>query len=97
MHSGSPRRLARVSKVAKTLDRILRGDADASVRFDDLCALLRNLGFAERAKGSHHMFLKSDVERIINIQRDGSCAKPYQVRQVRAVLLEHGLGREARP
>jgi hypothetical protein len=34
---------------------------------------------------------------MINLQRDGSHAKAYQVRQVRAILLEHGLGRETRP
>lgn len=30
------------------------------------------------------------VERI-NLQRDGSYAKPYQVRQVRQVILKHKL------
>ena len=29
---------------------------------------------------------------LINVQRSGSKAKPYQVRQVRAVITRHGLG-----
>lgn len=30
--------------------------------------------------------------RLINLQRDGAHARPYQVRQVRAVILNAGLG-----
>jgi len=37
-----------VSKVTKTLDRVLRGNADANIRFGDLCALLHHLSFDER-------------------------------------------------
>ncbi|WP_390676377.1 SUKH-3 domain-containing protein [Aquisphaera giovannonii] len=33
-----------VSKVSKTLDRVLRGAADSNIRFDDLRALLTHLG-----------------------------------------------------
>jgi len=58
----------------------------------DLCNLLRNLGFEERTSGSHHLFIKPGVEELINLQREGSKAKPYQVRQVRKILLQYGLG-----
>jgi len=37
-------------------------------------------------------FRKSGVEERINFQRDGNSAKPYQVKQVRAVILEYKLG-----
>ena len=40
------------------LQRILGGRSDASVRFDDLRGLLRNLGFTERVRGSHYIFQK---------------------------------------
>ncbi len=40
------------------------------------------------------MFRKAGVEEKINLQCDGSKAKVYQVRQVRAVLLKHKLGGE---
>ena len=76
----------------KTLRRLLSGTADAAIRFDDLCQLLRSLGFEERVRGSHHLFRKGGVEEKINLQRAGSNAKPYQVKQVRAVVLKSGLG-----
>ena len=74
------------------LFRILRGRSDANIRFDDLCKLLRDLGFQERIRGSHHIFTKPEIEPILNLQRDGSHAKPYQVRQVRSVILRYRLG-----
>lgn len=75
----------------RLLDRILRGGADANVDFDDLCFLLRHLGFEERTRGSHHIFRRSGVRELINLQRDGSSAKVYQVRQIRRILLRYGL------
>ena len=38
-------------------------------------------------KGSHHVFRKAGVEEKVNLQREGHNAKPYQVKQVRAVIL----------
>jgi virulence-associated protein VapD len=71
--------------------RILRGDADANIRFDDLRRLLLQHGFAERIKGSHHIFTRSGVEEILNLQPRNSMAKPYQVKQVRRVLVRYKL------
>lgn len=71
--------------------KILGGRSDANVRFDDLRALLRSLGFAERMRGSHHIFRKQGVIERINLQREGSHAKPYQVRQIRRVILKYKL------
>jgi len=51
---------------------------------------LLRLGFAERTRGSHHIFSKEGVEELINLQRHGNNAKAYQVRQVRAILKRHG-------
>jgi hypothetical protein len=68
------------------------GSADASIRFDDLCALLESLGFDKRVKGSHHLFRKRGVDARLNLQRDGALAKPYQVKQVRTAILSAGLG-----
>ncbi len=75
----------------KLLERILLGRSDANIGFEELRGLLLALGFRERVRGSHHLFTRADVEERINIQRDGSKAKPYQVRQVRAVLLRYKL------
>ncbi|HSR53463.1 MAG TPA: type II toxin-antitoxin system HicA family toxin [Acidobacteriota bacterium] len=81
-----------MSKEGKLLWRILRGRSDANIRFGDLCNLLRSLGFEERTSGSHHVFIRPGVEELINLQRQGNKAKPYQVRQVRKILLRYGLG-----
>jgi len=80
-----------VSKVTKTLDRVLRGTADANIRFGDLCALLQHLGFAERIRGGHHIFTRDGVAEILNLQPRGGKAKAYQVKQVRGVLTSYGL------
>jgi hypothetical protein len=60
----------------------------------DRCAraLLQRLGFAERIRGSHHIFCKEGAEEILNLQPKGSKAKPYQVKQVRHVILKYKLG-----
>ena len=54
--------------------------------------MLRHLGFEERTRGSHHIFYKQGIEELINLQRDGSKTKAYQVRQARAVITKYKLG-----
>ena len=83
-----------MSKVEKTLERVLRGNADTNIRFGDLCALLSHLGFAERVRGDHHIFTRDGVVEILNLQPRGGKAKAYQVRQVRAVITSYGLAGE---
>jgi predicted RNA binding protein YcfA (HicA-like mRNA interferase family) len=83
-----------VSRYEELRLRILQGKSDANIDFDELCHLLRWLGFDERVRGSHHVFRKHGVEDRINLQRDKSKAKVYQVRQVRRVILRYGLGGE---
>jgi hypothetical protein len=83
-----------MGKHDKLLLQILQGRSDANISFEDLRGLLLHLGFEERARSSHHMFRKSGVEEKINLQREGSKAKVYQVRQVRNVLLKYKLGGE---
>jgi hypothetical protein len=75
-----------VSKVAKTLDRILRGNADANIRFDDRRALLTHMGFAERIRGGHHIFSRDGVAEILNLQPRGAKAK-----EVRALVTSYAL------
>jgi predicted RNA binding protein YcfA (HicA-like mRNA interferase family) len=75
----------------KNRDAVLGGKSGANVRFADLCGLLRRLGFDERIKGSHHIFARHDVAEILNLQPRRGKAKPYQVKQVRTVILKYGL------
>ena len=74
--------------------KVLRGSSDANIRFSELCGLLSRLGFAERIKGSHHIFTREDVAEILNLQPRNSLAKPYQVKQVRKVLIRYKLAQE---
>ena len=75
----------------KLLERVLRGTSDANIPFEGLRHLLVQLGFEERIRGSH-IFTKSGVEEILNLQPKDSHAKPYQVKQVRQVILQYKLG-----
>jgi hypothetical protein len=84
-----------VSKVERTLRRILRGNADANIRFDELRVLLTHLGFAERIRGDHHIFTRDGVAEILNLQPRTGKAKPYQVKQVRNVLSSYGFAGES--
>ena len=75
----------------KLFESIVGGRSDANVDFDDLCALLIHLGFAQRVRGSHQMFTRTGVDDLINLQRSGSAAKSYQVRQVRRIIRRYNL------
>lgn len=67
---------------------------DRNISFVDLYNLLVDMGFSVRVRGDHHIFSRPDVAEIINLQPDGNKAKPYQVRQVRGLILKYKLGGE---
>lgn len=81
-----------MGKSEKILGKILGGLSDANFSFQDLCYLLIRLGFDQRVKGSHHIFSKVGVDEIINLQPKGTLSKPYQIKQVREVILKYQLG-----
>lgn len=80
-----------MAKHEKVMEAVLSGVSDANIAFDDIRGLLLHLGFAERIRGSHHIYRRVGVEEKINLQRAGNKAKPYQVRQVRGVILKYHL------
>ena len=80
-----------MSKHEKLYAHILMRRSDASVPFDELRALLKRLGFDERIRGDHHIFTMSGVEEILNLQPRNGKGKPYQVKQVRDVILKYNL------
>jgi hypothetical protein len=82
-----------VARWEKVLDAILGATSDANVEFVDLCAVLTALGFEERVRGDHHIFSKTGIPEIINLQPRGSKAKPYQVKQVRNSITKNRIGR----
>jgi len=81
-----------MSKKDKILERILSGTSDANIDFDDMRNLLNKLEFDERIKGSHHIFTKDNIIEILNLQSKSGKAKPYQVKQVRNLILKYKLG-----
>jgi hypothetical protein len=58
--------------------QILHGASDANIRFSALALLMRDLGFEERVRGSHHIFTREGIEEILNLQPRGSMAKPFR-------------------
>ena len=81
-----------MGKHEKILIQILRGTSDANIPFNGLCGLLKYMGFKERIRGSHHIFTKVDIDEILNLQPKGTNAKPYQVKQIRSIILKYKLG-----
>ena len=75
----------------KILLKVLSGGQDRSMKFHELPKLLYMLGFHCRVKGDHFIYWKEGIDEIINIQPDGNMAKPYQVRQIRNIILKYGL------
>ena len=84
-------RKSEIVSADKTLEKLLRGESDTNIRFDEICHLLQAKGFRMRVSGSHHIFTMSGVMERINLQREGAKAKPYQVRQVRKILANYKL------
>ncbi|HEY8687649.1 MAG TPA: type II toxin-antitoxin system HicA family toxin [Chitinophagaceae bacterium] len=85
-----------MAQLNKLILKILSGNSDNNIEFNDLIKLLRNFNFSYRIKGSHHIFWKEDVDEIINIQSLGSKAKSYQVKQVRNILLKYKMIQDER-
>lgn len=81
-----------MSRYDRLLAEVLWGSSDRNIPFRDLCKLLAHLGFEERIRGSHHIFNREGIIEILNLQPDGAKAKPYQVKQVRNVLVKCKLG-----
>ncbi|MDE0561203.1 hypothetical protein OU792_14475 [Algoriphagus sp. NF] len=80
-----------MGKYEKLIAKILSGSSDNNISFLELRNLILIFGFSERIKGSHHIFSKDDVEEILNLQEKNSKAKPYQVKQVRLIILKYQL------
>lgn len=78
-----------------TVDSIFRevmsGSKDKNMSFSELQKLLDRLGFQCRIKGDHFIYYRDGINEIINIQPNGNKAKPYQVKQVRNIILKYCL------
>ena len=77
-----------MSSYEKLLIRILEGSSDANISFSTLCQLLHRFG----VEVAIIFLLKKAWMKILNLQPKGSKAKPYQVKQVRNIILKYRLG-----
>ncbi len=80
-----------MGKLERLREKILEGNSDSNISFEDLRTFLIDIGFEKRIRGSHHSYRKPGVFEKPNLQRDGSKAKAYQVRQVRQILRKYDL------
>lgn len=81
-----------MGKYAKLLQQLLSGRADTNIPFDDLCRLLIRLGFNQRIRGDHHIFSRSGVAEILNLQPLNGLVKAYQAKQVRQIIMNYQIG-----
>ncbi|MHB1987836.1 MAG: type II toxin-antitoxin system HicA family toxin [Acidimicrobiales bacterium] len=76
------------------LERLLAG-AVTKVAFSDAQKLLVALGFDElRVRGSHHVFGRPGIPEQLSLQDRTGQAKPYQLRQLVALVRRYDLSIE---
>lgn len=81
-----------MSQIDKLIFLVISGQRDKNIKFQELQHLLKYLGFKERIKGDHFIYTKEGIIEKINIQPVGTQAKPYQVKQIRNIILKYNLG-----
>lgn len=81
-----------MGQMDKLIASVLCGTQDKNIKFKDLQRILIYIGFRERVRGDHFIYTRQDVAEKINIQPNGALAKPYQVKQVRKIILDYKLG-----
>ncbi len=82
-----------MSNHEKIYRAIISGNTN-NLSFRDFIAFLEILGFSIReGKGSHKIAVHEDIPEILTLQpTKDHCAKPYQVRQVRKLILKYKIG-----
>jgi hypothetical protein len=79
-----------MSKNQKRLNKVLAGSGN--VGFADVLKLAEAFGFSlVRTSGSLHILAHPRLPELLNLQKRGSQAKPYQIRQLLALVEEHNL------
>ena len=81
-----------MGQIDKLFLTVICGTQDSNIKFSEIQRLLEYMGFNERIKGDHHIYTKNGIDEIINIQPKGNKAKPYQVKQIRNIILKYRLG-----
>lgn len=74
----------------KLLKKIIGGSKN--IRFSDMANLVKGFGFElSRTDSSHHIFVRSEVPELVNLQNVKGQAKPYQMRQFLKLVEKHDL------
>ena len=77
-------------RISELYEKALR--KPGSLKFRDICALAEGVGFRlDRTRGSHHIFVHDSPKSLLNLQNVKGQAKPYQVRQLLALIKEHNM------
>jgi hypothetical protein len=64
----------------------------ANLRFEEACALACAFGFhLSRVSRSHHIFAQKSIPELLNLQEVGGKAKPYQIKQLLALVERYNL------
>lgn len=81
-----------MGKFEKLKAKLLAGEGLNNFSVGDLDTVLQGIGFEhKRTTGSHHIYVHPQVDSPVNVQgRDGK-AKPYQLKQLKALIEENNL------
>jgi predicted RNA binding protein YcfA (HicA-like mRNA interferase family) len=81
-----------MNRAEKIKAKLLSGKGYHNFLFGDLVMVLELIGFVHvRSNGSHRFFTHPTIPEPVNIQPQKGKCKPYQLRQVRNIILEHRL------
>lgn len=74
----------------KLLQKIV--DGSRNIQFAEMVNLVVGFGFElSRTDGSHHIFVKSGIPELVNLQNVNGQAKPYQMRQFLKLIEKYNL------
>jgi len=66
-----------------------------NIRLEKLCRIAEAFGFQFKGgKGSHRIYLRKDINEMLNFQNVSGKAKPYQVRQLIKIIDKYNLTEE---
>jgi len=79
-----------MGRAEKLAAKILNGRSDKNFTFRRPLLRFGTSSFQLRSgRGSHRIYYKEGVVEIVNVQLRNGKAKPYQVKQVRELLLKY--------
>ena len=83
-----------MSRYEDIREKILSGNSDNNVSETEMRFFLSKIGAKhKRTKGSHIICRIDGVPRLINIQPINGKIKAYQVKQIRNIVREYGIGK----